>query len=246
MPSAHDGHAGSDWRNPAPPDTIESMETIEAPLGVRRVADLRLRGPAGSIPVRVRWPRSRPAPPLVVFLPDAAPADGVDGADDALGHELCARVGAVVMCIPWAPRRPGALDRAEAALMWAADHGEELGADPGRLVVAGRGAGAAAAAALALRAQERGWPPLRRQVLIVAEAGARRAARHDAPHAAGAPVPAILVGHTERCAAWLRATGAEVEELRCADAAAASGRSGLAEPLLADLVSALRGALEER
>ena len=76
------------------------METIEARSGVRRVADLRLRGDAGSIPVRVRWPRSAgpgSAPPLVVFLPDLAPADGVDGADDALGHELCSRVGAVVL-----------------------------------------------------------------------------------------------------------------------------------------------------
>src|ERR1700712_3623396 len=128
------------------------METIEAPLGVRRVADLRLRGSAGSIPVRVRWPRARSAPPLVVFLPDAAPADGVSKEDNALGHELSSRVGPFVLCVPGAPRRPGALDRAEAALMWAADHGEELGGDPGRLVVAGRGAGAAAAAALALRA----------------------------------------------------------------------------------------------
>ena len=160
------------------------------PLGVRRVADLRLRGEAGTIPVRVRWPRSRSAPPIVVFLPDAAPADGVSAEDDALGHELCSRVGAVVLCVPWAPRQPGALDRAEAALMWAADHGDELGADPGRLVVAGHGAGAAAAAALALRAHDRGWPPLRRQVLILNE-GTRRPASYAAASApaAGAPVP---------------------------------------------------------
>ena len=232
------------------------METTEAlsAIGVRRVADLRLRGPAGSIPVRVRWPRSAgsgSAPPLVVFLPDAAAADGVDGADDALGHELCSRVGAVVLCIPWAPRRPGALDRAEAALRWAADHGEELGADPCRLVVAGRGAGAAAAAALALRARDHGWPPIRRQVLILAGAGARRPASHDAasaPAAAGAPAPAILVDTQRRgrCAEWLRATGADVEELHCIDTPAASARTGLAEPLLTDLVSSLRGALDDR
>ena len=215
------------------------METIEARItliGVRRVADLRLRGPAGSIPVRVRWPRSPSAPPLVVFLPDAAPADGVNEEDDALGHELCSTVGAVVLCIPWAPRRPGALDRAEAALMWAADHGAELGADPSRLVVAGRGAGAVAAAALALRARDRGWPPIRRQVLIVADAGTRRPPAHDdpsAPAGAGAPAPAILVvpdaGHS-RCSQWLRATGADVEEVRC----------------VADLVTLLRAALEDR
>jgi len=230
MRSVQGGDAGSDWRGAPGPDTIESMETIEAPSGVRRVADLRLRGEAGTIPVRVRWPRSRSAPPIVVFLPDAAPADGVSAEDDALGHELSARVGAVVLCVPWAPRQPGALDRAEAALMWAADHGDELGADPGRLVVAGHGAGAAAAAALALRAHDRGWPPLRRQVLILG--ATRRPASYAAASvpAAGAPAAAILVGQSERCAEWLRATGADVEEVRD----------------LADLATSLRTALEER
>jgi acetyl esterase/lipase len=238
------------------------METIEArsggtsATGVRRVADLRLRGPAGSIPVRVRWPRangSGSAPPLVVFLPDVAAADGVDGADDALGHELSSRVGAVVLCIPWAPRRPGALDRAEAALTWAGDHGAELGADPGRLVIAGRGAGAAAAAVLALRARDRGWPPIRRQLLVLGDAGTHRPASHDAasaPDVAGAPVPAILVmpgaEQRSRCSEWLRATGADVEELRCLETPAPAARTGLAEPLLADLVRSLRAALEDR
>ena len=234
------------------------METIEAStnaIGVRRVADLRLRGAAGSIPVRVRWPRSPgsgSAPPVVVLLPDIAPADGVEDADDALAHELCSRLGAVVLCVPWAPRRPGALDRAEAALVWAGDHGAELGADPGRLVLAGRGAGAAVAAVLALRARDRGWPPIRRQVLILADAGAHRPASDSpppAPAAGGAPAAAILVvpgaGHS-RCSEWLRAAGAAVEELCCADAPAAAARTALAEPLLAGLVGSLRRALEDR
>ena len=230
------------------------METIEARSGVSRVADLRLRGDAGSIPVRVRWPRaagSGSASPLVVFLPDLAPADGVEGTDDALGHELCSRVGVVVLCIPWAPRRPGALDRAEAALVWAADHGEEIGADPRRLVIAGRGAGAAAAAVLALRARERGWPPIRRQVLIVGDPGTHGSVDPvSAPDVGGAPVPAILVVPGEerhgRCSQWLRATGADVEELRCSEPPEASARTGLAEPLLAALVRSLHGALEDR
>jgi len=230
------------------------METIEARSGVSRVADLRLRGDAGSIPVRVRWPRaagSGSAPPLVVLLPDLAAADGVEGTDDALGHELSARAGAVVLCIPWAPRRPGALDRAEAALAWAADHGEDLGADPGRLVIAGRGAGAAAAAVLALRARDRGWPPIRRQVLIVGDPGTHAPVDPvSAPDVGGAPVPAILVvpgaEHHGRCVQWLRATGADVEELRCSDQPDASARAGLAEPLLAGLVRSLRAALEDR
>ena len=175
------------------------MATIDTRPGrhatVRRVADLRLRGPGGITPVRVRWPHtgdSDAAPPLAVLLPDAAPANGVDRADDDLAVELCTGVGAVVLCTPWAPQRAGALDRAEAALTWAADHGEELGADPARLAVAGRGAGAAGAAALALRAQRRGWPSIRCQILVLTDA------------------------------VWLRATGADVVELNGIDAAATS------------------------
>ena len=214
-----------------------------------RVADLMLRGSTGApTPVRVRWPHTTapdPAPPVVVLLPDAAHAEGVDRADDELGRELCSRVGAVVLCTPWAPRREGALDRAEAVLAWAADHGAELGADPDRLVVAGRGAGAAAAAALALRARDRGWPRIRRQVLVVDKPGSCRAGR-DRPGAGGRgkPAPVILVAQgASDCAARLRATGADVEELRFADEGA---RAVLAEPLLAELVRSLRDALRER
>jgi acetyl esterase/lipase len=234
---------------------METTEPRSSGTGVRRVADLRLRGPAGSTPVRVRWPRtpaSDPAPPLVVLLPDLAAADGVERADDELAHELCSRIGAVVLCIPWAPRRPGALDRADAALVWAADHGGELGADPGRLVVAGRGAGAAAAAVLALRARDRGWPRIQRQVLVLADAAAHRPAGHcaistqNAAPDLGTPAPAIVVVpgvRHGRCSQWLRATGADVEELHGDDIPAAPARAGLAEPLLAGLVSLLRAAL---
>jgi acetyl esterase/lipase len=168
--------------------------------GVRRVADLRLRGPGGTTPVRVRWPQTddaNAAPPLVVLLPDAAPANGVERTDDDLAVELCTGVGAVVLCTPWAPQRSGALDRAEAALTWAADHGQELGADPARLAVAGRGAGAAGAAALALRARGRGWPSIRAQALVLTDA------------------------------VWLRAAGADVVELNDIDAAAMSLRNAL-------------------
>src|SRR3954471_17107402 len=102
--------------------TSRSRSARSRAAGVSRVADLMLRGPTGTpTPVRVRWPHAAApdtAPPVVVLLPDAAPADGVDRADDELGRELCSRVGAVVLCTPWAPRRPGALDRAEAALAW--------------------------------------------------------------------------------------------------------------------------------
>jgi acetyl esterase/lipase len=43
-------------------------------------------------------------------------------------------------------------------LEWAAEHAAELGADPGRLLVAGQGAGGAVAAAVATQARAAGWP----------------------------------------------------------------------------------------
>jgi acetyl esterase/lipase len=164
----------------------------------------------------------------VLLLPDAGVGGGVDPADDELGRELCAHVGAVVLCTPWAPQRPGALDRADAALAWAADHGGELGADPGSLVVAGRGAGAAGAAALALRSRDRGWPRIRRQVLVVdTDSHSTRECVPPAP-AAEQPAPAILVGQASaRCARWLRATGIEVEHLHGTDELARSLRGAL-------------------
>ena len=205
MPTAQDGDAGSDWPGPPRPDTIGSMETIEAPIGVRRVADLRLRGPAGS--------DRRPGPLAALAVGAARRGDlpprrrtrgRREHEDDPLGHELCSSAGAVVSATLGAAAagraRPG-----RGGAQWAADHGEELGADPGRLVVAGHGAGAAAAAALALRAHDRGWPPLRRQVLIVG-AGTRRPATYAAASvpAAGRARGGHPGGQSERCAAWLR------------------------------------------
>jgi acetyl esterase/lipase len=216
------------------------MATNEAsPIpGISRVADLRLRGPAGTIPVRVRWARSAaddPAPALVLLLPDAVPGDGVERADDRLALELCSQAGAVVLCVPWAPGRPGALDRADAALTWVAEHGTELGGDPARLVIAGCGAGAAAVAALALRARDRGWPPIRRQVLVLGDATRRRPARHNggAARATVKPAPAVVVTAGGRsddaCAEWLRATGSDVQVLDGVDALPAVLREAVHE-----------------
>jgi acetyl esterase len=138
-------------------DRVMSTNEAQSAPGIRRVADLRLRGAAESIPVRVCWPRSAaadPAPSLVLLLPDAA--------GDQLALELCAELDAVVLRVDWAR----SLDRAEAALTWIGDHGAELGGDPARLVIAGRGTGAAAAVALASLARNRGWPSIARVLAI--------------------------------------------------------------------------------
>ncbi|UQU63886.1 alpha/beta hydrolase [Couchioplanes caeruleus] len=61
---------------------------------------------------------------------------------------------------------PGPVHDCYAGLLWTAEHADELGFDPGRLLVAGGSAGGGLAAALALMARDKGGPALRGQVLI--------------------------------------------------------------------------------
>jgi len=63
-------------------------------------------------------------------------------------------------------RFPAAVDDADTALQWVAEHGTEIGADPHRIAVAGDSAGGNLAATVALRAAQRSRPQLRRQVLL--------------------------------------------------------------------------------
>jgi len=53
-----------------------------------------------------------------------------------------------------------------AGLLWTAEHAEELGIDPGQLIVAGGSAGGGLAAGMALLARDEGGPALAGQVLI--------------------------------------------------------------------------------
>jgi acetyl esterase len=133
----------------------------------QRFAALQLRGAAGPLTAQVRWPGApgagAPPPPLLLYFGDAArPAP-------AVAPTLCAQAGVVVL----APRCRALHDAfwpafcdAAAALEWAADHAAELGADGGRLLVAGHWRAARLAAALVIHARDHGWPRLMRQVLI--------------------------------------------------------------------------------
>jgi acetyl esterase/lipase len=119
--------------------------------GVRRVAEMRLRGPAGWLPLRVYWPdvagASDDKAALLVDLPDGV------GAAEARCRELCTRTGSVVL----SPAGPVSVDDALVVLGWAADHAAELDADPARLLVAGD-----LADAVVRRTAEDGWPTVAR------------------------------------------------------------------------------------
>jgi acetyl esterase/lipase len=207
----------------------------------QRAAELRLRGRTGALRAHVAWPEpaDRP-PPLLVFFPDPA-ADA-----DPLCRALCRLAGVVVLSAPprSGPAEPAstAFDDAAAVLGWAADHAEELDADPGRLVVGGERAGAALAAAVTLHARDQWWPAISRQVLIHPELDAWRASVAYASSLRTAPVagaaPATVVWGEDRgdggrpFAARLREAGVDVEELR--------HDGDVSAPLLARLARSLR------
>jgi acetyl esterase/lipase len=154
-----------------------------------RVADVQLRGRGGPLRARAYWPAPASAsaptptsapslvpsgrPPLLVLFPRGT---GSDGWTEGVGRGLCSLAGLVVLAVRYRPPAPdslgAALDDATTATQWAADHAAELGADPGRLVVAGEGAGADLAATMARQALDHGWPPILRQVLVRPRLGA--------------------------------------------------------------------------
>ncbi|WKU05439.1 alpha/beta hydrolase [Micromonospora sp. HUAS LYJ1] len=78
--------------------------------------------------------------------------------------------GAVVVSVDYrlAPEATGTslVDDCYHGLLWVAEHADELGVDPGRIIVAGVSAGGGLTAGTALLARDRGGPPLAAQVLI--------------------------------------------------------------------------------
>jgi acetyl esterase len=117
-------------------------------------------------------PVARTAQPAVLFLHGGGWVVGdLDGVD-SLCRALANRTGAVVVSADYrlAPEHPfpAALEDAWTVLTWLHEHARELGADPGRLAVAGESAGANLAAAAARRAHAEpgaAHPRLRAQLL---------------------------------------------------------------------------------
>jgi acetyl esterase/lipase len=221
--------------------TAQALDRSSAAVRPRlhRAAELRLRSRTGPLQACVAWPAPADVPPpLLVFFPDPG--------DDAtsLCRALCRLAGVVVLAAPprSGPAEPAstAFDDAAAVLGWAADHAEELDADPGRLIVGGERAGAALAAAVALHARDQWWPAISRQVLIHPELDVWRASVAYASSlrtasVAGAPPATVVSGSVDggrALAARLREAGVDVEELEHVD--------GIGAPMLAAVAQSLR------
>ena len=118
-----------------------------------RIADLRLRGNTSPLPVRVYWPdreASQPVPLLVFCIVGTGAGSQAEATCRCLSEDL-GLVVLAVSCLTGAHEGMTVLE-------WAAEHAAELGADPGRLLIAGEDAGSAVAAAVASQARVAGWP----------------------------------------------------------------------------------------
>jgi acetyl esterase len=141
------------------------------PAPVRAVADQTVPSSAGDIAVRIYWPAASSGPvPVVVF----AHGGGFVFCDLDSHDELCRAmtngIGAVVVSVDYRPAPespwPAAAEDVYAVADWAVQQATALGADPGRLLVAGDSAGGNLAAVAALMARDRDWPAIAGQMLV--------------------------------------------------------------------------------
>jgi acetyl esterase len=132
------------------------------------VADRRIPGPAGDLPVRIYTPEGDGPFPVIVYFHGGGWVVGDLDTQDMIARGLAAGAGSVLVSVDYrlAPEHPfpAAPEDAFAATRWAAEHASASGGDPDRLAVAGDSAGGVLACAVALMARDAGGPKLRAQV----------------------------------------------------------------------------------
>ena len=144
------------------------------PPQVERVESFDVPGPGGAIPVRLVVPlgdasKGRPLP-VLVFFHGGGWVTGSIKTHDVLCREIAARSGFAVASVDYrlAPEHPfpAAINDAEAATLWIAEHAGDFGLDASRIAVGGDSAGGNLAAVVALRVRGKTRHPLAYQLLI--------------------------------------------------------------------------------
>ena len=141
-----------------------------APADVH-VADREVpAGPLPAMPLRVYTPKTVGPHGIVVYYHGGGYMLGDIAAYDNVCRQLCEDSGAVIVSVGYrlAPEHPlpAAVEDAWLALGWAIEHARSLGADPGRLAVAGDSAGAVLASVVAILARDAGHAAIRFQALL--------------------------------------------------------------------------------
>ncbi len=158
-----------------------SVADARAQFAIRDVPGLRkppiagvtnrdMQAPGGSLGLRVYTPLGTGPLPLIVFFHGSGFVVCSLDTHDGMCRNLCAGTGCVVVSVNYrlAPEAkfPAAPDDCLAATRWAVENAAALGADPGRVIVAGDSAGGNLAAVTALRIRDEGGPKLLGQLLI--------------------------------------------------------------------------------
>ncbi|MDX3353282.1 alpha/beta hydrolase [Streptomyces sp. ME01-24h] len=141
---------------------IDRREVTATRAGGERIR-LSVFSPAGA-------QRSARAAPCVYWMHGGGMVMGDRFSQIDIPLEWLSRFGAVVVSEEYrlAPEAAGTalVDDCYQGLLWVAEHADDLGIDPARIVVAGASAGGGLAAGVALMARDRGTPALAGQVLI--------------------------------------------------------------------------------
>ena len=134
------------------------------------VVNQDMPGPDGKLGLRVYTPLGDGPFPLMVFFHGSGFVVCSLDTHDGICRNLCAGTGCVVVSVDYrlAPEAkfPAAPDDCLAATRWAVANAAALGADQGRVFVAGDSAGGNLAAVTALRIRDEGGPALLGQLLI--------------------------------------------------------------------------------
>jgi acetyl esterase len=137
---------------------------------VASVANRDMPGPGGPLALRIYTPLGQGPFPLMVFFHGSGFVVCSLDTHDGMCRNLCAGSGCVVVSVDYrlAPEAkfPAATDDCLAATCWAVANAASLGADGGRVIVAGDSAGGNLAAVTALRVRDESGPALLGQLLI--------------------------------------------------------------------------------
>ena len=140
------------------------------PNPVARIDQLKIPGPAGSIPARMYIPEGKGPFPVLVYFHGGGWVIGTLDTHDTCCRELARSAGCAVLSVDYrlAPehRFPAAAEDAYAATCWVAEQGVSLDIDPTRIAVGGDSAGGNLAAVVSLMARDRSRPRLCYQVLV--------------------------------------------------------------------------------
>jgi acetyl esterase len=137
---------------------------------VASVVNRDMQGLGGPMGLRIYTPLGEGPFPLMVFFHGSGFVVCSLDTHDGMCRNLCAGTGCVVVSVDYrlAPEAkfPAATNDCLEATRWAVANAAALGADPGRVLVAGDSAGGNLAAVTALRVRDEGGPRLLGQVLL--------------------------------------------------------------------------------